>query len=104
MKKKKGKWKLLVLSLISGLLFTGCGSSGKYAESAAADTAAYESAYDTGGTGYLSDGVYSAESYEEAAAEDNSAPAEEAGEGVSGDTPAVQDTSRMLIRNLNLDV
>ena len=28
MKKKKGKWKLLVLSLISGLLFTGCGSSG----------------------------------------------------------------------------
>lgn len=106
MKKKKGKWKLLVLSLISGLLFTGCGSSGKYAESAAADTAAYESAYDTGGTGYLSDGVYSAESYEEAAAaaEDNSAPAEEAGEGVSGDTPAVQDTSRKLIRNVNLDV
>ncbi len=107
MKKKKGKWKLLVLSLISGLLFTGCGSSGKYeyAETAAADTAAYKSAYDAGGTGYLSDGVYSAESYEEAGvAEDDAAPAEEAGEGVSGDTPAVQDTSRKLIRNVNLDV
>ncbi len=110
MKKKKGKWKLLVLSLISGLLFAGCGSSKQYAETAAADTAAYESAYDAGGTGYLSDGVYSAGSYdaaaaEEAAAEENgAAPAEEAGEGASGDTPAVQDTSRKLIRNVNLDV
>ena len=107
MKKKKGKWKLLVLSLISGLLFTGCGSSKQYAETAAADTAAYESAYDAGGTGYLSDGVYSAESYEEAAAaaeENGAAPAEGAGEGASGDTPAVQDTSRKLIRNVNLDV
>ena len=103
MKMRKRKWKPFILAAVTALLLTGCGSSKQYTESAAADTAAVENAYDAGGTGYLSDGIYSAGSYDEAAAaaeEKGEAPAE----GASSDTPAVQDNSRKLIRNVNLDV
>lgn len=105
MKKKKRTVKQLIAFLLLGVLLTGCGSA-KYTESAAADTAAAETAYDAGGTGYLSDGTYtyvSDDAADEAAAaaeENGEAPAENA----SADTAAVQDISRKLIRNVNLDV
>ena len=92
---------------VTALLLAGCGSASKgyseaVTEAAAMDTAAQNSSYDAGGsTGYLSDGV----SYE---MEEEAAAAEEGydqGEGASdGGAPQVKDSSRKLIRNVNLDV
>lgn len=98
-KKKRMIVKQFALFMVLGLMLAGCGSA-RYTESAAADTAAPEYAYDSGGTGYVSDGVY-AYTDEAAAAEENG---EAPGENTSAKIPDVQDTSRKLIRNVNLDV
>ena len=103
MKMKERKWKPFILALVLGLMLTGCGSSRGYSESAAADTAAYEKA-DAGGAGTLSDGFYSNSSYGEAAPAEEAEAGETMEESSSSDTPAVQDTGRKLIRNVNLEV
>ncbi|MCM1125518.1 MAG: DUF4349 domain-containing protein [Lachnospiraceae bacterium] len=98
MKKKKVLLSLLLVLLIT---LTGCGAgSGKAVDSVAADSAA--PAEDNGG-GYLSDDIYSSftqeSEYEEETGE--AAAAEEAG---GGNQPEAVDTSRKLIKNVNLQV
>lgn len=95
------KWKVLSLVAVLGLVLTGCGgSSDKYADTSAAVA---EEAYDSGGTGYLSDDIYSY-------AQENGYAAEEPAEDVSDDavegseSPEVADTSRKLIKNVDLEV
>ncbi|MCM1135915.1 MAG: DUF4349 domain-containing protein [Clostridium sp.] len=107
-KKKRGLTRLslaLTLALGVALTLTSCGSSG-YSE-AATDTVAAAYQYD-GGIGYDSDDLYSysggtgTEPAEvEAAAEENGMAYQE--EGISAQTPEVQDNSRKLIRNVNLE-
>ncbi|MBD5529511.1 MAG: DUF4349 domain-containing protein [Lachnospiraceae bacterium] len=93
------KWKVLSLAAILGLVLAGCGgSSNKYADTPAAVT---EEAYDTG-TGYLSDDIYSY-------AQENGYAAEEPAEALEAKTdgsesPEVADTSRKLIKNVDLEV
>ncbi|MBD5471796.1 MAG: DUF4349 domain-containing protein [Lachnospiraceae bacterium] len=93
------KWKVLSLAAVLGLVLAGCGGSNKYADTSAAVT---EEAYDTG-TGYLSDDIYSY-------AQENGYAAEEPAEDVSDDavegseSPEVADTSRKLIKNVDLEV
>lgn len=93
------KWKVLSLAAILGLVLAGCGgSSNKYADTSAAVT---EEAYDTG-TGYLSDDIYSY-------AQENGYAAEEPAEALEAKTdgsesPEVADTSRKLIKNVDLEV
>lgn len=111
MKKKNGmstktkmtttkKWSMLSALLVLGLVLAGCGSA-KNSEMAM-DTV--RSAMDSE---YATDDVYAYESYaveEEMAAEAPMAEAATtAGEG-SAQTPEVQDTSRKLIKNVNLEV
>ncbi len=87
--RNKNLRKVLEIAVITGLLLSGCGASGKgtYAETAA-DTAAYDN-----GAGYAGDDIYSTE----AASEEK---IEEAGStGVE-----VRDTQRKLIKNVNMDV
>lgn len=91
---KKGM--ILPVLAVLGMVLTGCGGggNGKMSDSAAAT----EDAYDTGG-GYASDDIYSSAAQENGYDE---APAEEAAEGSK--SPEVADTSRKLIKNVDLQV
>lgn len=93
------KWKVLSLAAVLGLVLAGCGgSSNKYADTSAAVT---EDAYDSG-TGYLSDDIYSYAQENGYAAEEPAEAAEEEAEGSK--SPEVADTSRKLIKNVDLEV
>lgn len=93
------KWKVLFLTAVLGLVLTGCGgSSNKHADTAAAAT---EAAYDSG-TGYLSDDIYSYAQENGYAAEEPVEALEEETEGSK--SPEAADTSRKLIKNVDLEV
>lgn len=88
------KWKVLAVAAVLGLVLTGCGGSAK----TTADTAVAADAYDNGGTGYLTDDIYSY-------AQENGYAAEASEEEIDrSESPEVVDTSRKLIKNVNLDV
>lgn len=91
MKKRMVKLKTLSLVMMLGLLAAGCGSSFQSSKSE-------EIAYDTA-SGYAGDDICSAETAE-AAAEDGMYDAE----GQTAEGVEVQDRSRKLIRNVNLEV
>lgn len=87
---KNAVWALALVTLLLG----GCGSKADRSSATAADMEmAEEAAYDADGT-YLSDDIYSVDSAEvtDDVAEDGAA------------TPQVEDTSRKLIKNVNLSV
>lgn len=87
---KNAVWALTLVTLLLG----GCGSKADRSSATAADMEmAEEAAYDAAGT-YLSDDIYSVDSAEvtDDVAEDGAA------------TPQVEDTSRKLIKNVNLSV
>lgn len=87
---KNAVWALALVTLLLG----GCGSKGDRSSATAADMEmAEEAAYDADGA-YLSDDIYSVDSAEvtDDVAEDGAA------------TPQVEDTSRKLIKNVNLSV
>lgn len=87
---KNAVWALALVTLLLG----GCGSKADRSSATAADMEmAEEAAYDAAGT-YLSDDIYSVDSAEvtDDVAEDGAA------------TPQVEDTSRKLIKNVNLSV
>lgn len=87
---KNAVWALALVTLLLG----GCGSKADRSSATAADMEmAKEAAYDAAGT-YLSDDIYSVDSAEvtDDVAEDGAA------------TPQVEDTSRKLIKNVNLSV
>ena len=87
---KNAVWALALVTLLLG----GCGSKADRSSATAADMeTAEEAAYDAAGT-YLSDDIYSVDSAEvtDDVAEDGAA------------TPQVEDTSRKLIKNVNLSV
>ena len=87
---KNAVWALALVTLLLG----GCGSKADRSSATAADMeTAKEAAYDAAGT-YLSDDIYSVDSAEvtDDVAEDGAA------------TPQVEDTSRKLIKNVNLSV
>ena len=87
---KNAVWALALVTLLLG----GCGSKADRSSATAADMKmAEEAAYDAAGT-YLSDDIYSVDSAEvtDDVAEDGAA------------TPQVEDTSRKLIKNVNLSV
>ena len=95
------KWRVLSLAAVLGLVLTGCGGSDKMT----ADTAAVaEDAYDSGGTGYLTDDIYSyAQEGGYAAAE--AEPVEALEEEINGsESPVAANTNRKLIKNVNLEV
>ncbi len=113
MKKENGfMWKMVAVLGIAGVLFSGCGSSANgYVYESAADTAAAEApaeAYDGGYSGgTFGGGVYANSKAQETASEEVSELAEfdEAiEEGTGAQTPEVQDTSRKLIKNVDLEV
>lgn len=94
------KWKVLSLAAVLGLVLAGCGgSSAKYADTSAAVT---EDAYDSAGAGYLSDDIYSYAQENGYAAEEPMDVPEAEVEG--SESPEVADTSRKLIKNVDLDV
>lgn len=95
MKKRKAFFLLAAL----GLALTGCGGN-KMAMSDMAAPAAAEEAYDTGG-GYASDDIYSYAAKENGYEQE--AAAEETQDQESG-SPEVLDTSRKLIKNVDLEV
>ena len=81
-------WALALVTLLLG----GCGSKADRSSAAAAGMMMEEEAYDAVGT-YLSDDIYSA------------SPAENEAVAEDGDvTPQVEDTSRKLIKTVNLSV
>lgn len=87
---KNAVWALALVTLLLG----GCGSKADRSSATAADMKmAEEAAYDADGA-YLSDDIYSVDSAEvtDDVAEDGAA------------TPQVEDTSRKLIKNVNLSV
>lgn len=87
---KNAVWALALVTLLLG----GCGSKADRSSAKAADMEmAEEAAYDADGA-YLSDDIYSVDSAEvtDDVAEDGAA------------TPQVEDTSRKLIKNVNLSV
>lgn len=87
---KNAVWALALVTLLLG----GCGSKADRSSATAADMEmAEEAAYDADGA-YLSDDIYSVDSAEvtDDVAEDGAA------------TPQVEDTSRKLIKNVNLSV
>lgn len=87
---KNAVWALALVTLLLG----GCGSKADRSSATAADMkTAEEAAYDADGA-YLSDDIYSVDSAEvtDDVAEDGAA------------TPQVEDTSRKLIKNVNLSV
>lgn len=87
---KNAVWALALVTLLLG----GCGSKADRSSATAADMeTAKEAAYDADGA-YLSDDIYSVDSAEvtDDVAEDGAA------------TPQVEDTSRKLIKNVNLSV
>lgn len=87
---KNAVWALALVTLLLG----GCGSKADRSSATAADMEmAKEAAYDADGA-YLSDDIYSVDSAEvtDDVAEDGAA------------TPQVEDTSRKLIKNVNLSV
>lgn len=93
------KWKVLSLVTVLGLVLVGCGgSSDKYADTSAAVT---EEAYDSG-AGYLSDDIYSYAQENDYAAEEPADVPEAETEGSK--SPKVADTSRKLIKNVDLEV
>lgn len=93
------KWKVLSLAAVLGLVLAGCGGSGnKYADTAAS---VKEEAYDSG-AGYLSDDIYSYAQENGYAAEEPMAAAEAETEGSK--SPEAVDTSRKLIKNVDLNV
>ncbi|MCH5281558.1 MAG: DUF4349 domain-containing protein [Lachnospiraceae bacterium] len=101
MKKRNGK-ALLITWMTAAALLAGCGS-GKGADNTAYEPIAENSyatqgAYDTGAGEYYDDDIYSSASLADEAVE-----AEEAG-AAPADAPQVQDTSRKLIRNVNMNV
>lgn len=85
------KWKVLSVTVAIGLALTGCGGSSKGMTEAAYDTAAAEAPAD------MNDMAYG---YEAAVTEEGVA---DAGAGGS-ESPRVADTSRKLIKNVNLQV
>ncbi len=107
MKKRVKTGKMLAVLTVLGLMLTGCGSKAEYAT----DSAAADSAQTTAGTydnGYATDDIYSysmTEAAEEYVYEDEAAEEySEEESGAGGQTPEVQDTSRKLIRNVDLQV
>ncbi len=97
MKKRMETVKALAVLMVFGLFLTGCGGSAKMSEDSAAatDAAAYEGAYDTGD-------IYSySNTTAEAVAEE---PEEAQYDEGSGSAPEVQDISRKLIKNVDLQV
>ncbi len=102
MEKMRLRWKALSFTAAIALTVTGCGGSAKGTEMyemATADTAAVAGEVYDNGAGYdgsyLSDGV-------EAPAEE--AMAEEEGAATGPGAPQVQDVSRKLIKNVDLEV
>lgn len=94
---RKGKWRILSLVALAGMLSAGCGSSSKDFSYQAVST---EAAYDAG-AGYVSDDIY------------NEAPELAVEEGKIYGEPQetqlqegaqVQDTQRKLIKNVDLQV
>ncbi len=90
---KKGKIKVIVAMLVGvSLLASGCGSSSSKSADRSAPAADYATATESYESGYMSDDIYYAEDAIE----------EEAGAGA--ESPQVQDSSRKLIKNVNLQV
>lgn len=90
---KNAVWALALVTLLLG----GCGSKADRSSATAADMKmAEEAAYDAAGT-YLSDDIYSASPAE------NEVVADDVAEDGAA-TPQVEDTSRKLIKNVNLSV
>lgn len=108
MKKGRRKWKGLFVLALAAVLMTGCGSGDK---SPMMTEDAYDGGYyDTAASnGYTTDDIYSYKQEEAPSAEPETsmeAAAEEAGgvqEG-SAQSPQVKDTSRKLIKNVNMEV
>ena len=101
MKKRNGKILCITWMTVAALL-AGCGS-GKGADNTAYEplvenSYATQGAYDKGAGEYYDDDIYSS-----AAVADEAVEAEEAG-AAPADAPQVQDTSRKLIRNVNMNV
>ncbi len=95
------KWKVLSIAAVLGLVLTGCGGSAKTTE----DTAVAADAYDSGGTGYATDDIYSYAQENGYAAAEAEEPVEAPEEEIDGsESPEVADTSRKLIKNVNLEV
>lgn len=90
---KNAVWALALVTLLLG----GCGSKADRSSATAADMeTAKEAAYDAAGT-YLSDDIYSVDPAE------NEVVADDVAEDGAA-TPQVEDTSRKLIKNVNLSV
>lgn len=95
------KWKVLSIAAVLGLVLTGCGGSAKTTE----DTAVAAGAYDSGGIGYATDDIYSYAQENGYAAAEAEEPVEAPEEEIDGsESPEAADTSRKLIKNVNLEV
>lgn len=98
MKKKQGK-KLLISWMVVAVLLTGCGASKSDSTAYIYDNGyADQNMYDMAAGSSYGDDIYTS-----AAVAGESADMEEAG-GTVIESPEIQDTSRKLIRNVNMDV